>query len=215
MPFVFSAAPDSEQVAVRTYDGAYLGRVTTVGSAIVTSGRRRWQFRMTGLIAQPYRLHYAAKRLIGTWAMQAQMMNVEIVRIDHAQCLPLRQQVLWPDFPLEHSYVPGDEQAEHYAVTFGNQLLCCLSVFALGEGLYQIRKFATAAEFQGQGLGSALLSHVISETQKADATAITLSARETATGFYEKFGFSVSAERFERHGVRYVSMLLELSNNAD
>ncbi|MNP86411.1 hypothetical protein D3C76_1866340 [compost metagenome] len=60
-----------------------------------------------------------------------------------------------------------------------------------------------------------MLNHAISETQKADATAITLSARETATGFYEKFGFSVSAERFERHGVRYVTMLLELSKSVD
>ncbi|WP_369682779.1 GNAT family N-acetyltransferase [Pseudomonas sp. S12(2018)] len=48
-------------------------------------------------------------------------------------------------------------------------------------------------------------------TQRIGATAITLSARETATGFYEKFGFRARGERFERHGVGYVNMLLECS----
>jgi predicted GNAT family N-acyltransferase len=34
-----------------------------------------------------------------------------------------------------------------------------------------------------------LLTCAIDVTQRIGATAITLSARETATGFYEKFGF--------------------------
>lgn len=140
-------------------------------------------------------------------------MTVEIVRVDHEQCLPLRQLVLWPHFPIEHSYVQGDESAEHYAVITPQRMVCCLSVFKLDNGLYQIRKFATDADYQGKGHGTALLTHALGETQKLGATAITLSARESAIRFYERFGFSVSGERFQRHDVRYVSMLLEFASH--
>lgn len=141
-------------------------------------------------------------------------MAFEIVRVGHEHCLALRQQVLWPDFPIEHSYVPGDEHATHYAVITGPLMVCCLSVFDLGKGLYQIRKFATSADYQGKGHGTALLTHAIGVTQRIGATAITLSARESAIGFYERFGFSARGERFQRHDVRYVNMLLEFASQA-
>lgn len=139
-------------------------------------------------------------------------MAFEIVRVGHEHCLALRQQVLWPDFPIEHSYVPGDEHATHYAVITGQLMVCCLSVFDVGAGLYQIRKFATLPDYQGNGHGTALLNHAIGVTQTIGATAITLSARESAVGFYEKFGFSARGERFQRHEVRYVTMLLAFAS---
>lgn len=139
-------------------------------------------------------------------------MAFEIVRVGHEHCLALRQQVLWPDFPIEHSYVPGDEHATHYAVITGQLMVCCLSVFDVGVGVYQIRKFATLPNYQGNGHGTALLAHAIGVTQTIGATAITLSARESAIGFYEKFGFSARGERFQRHDVRYVTMLLAFAS---
>lgn len=139
-------------------------------------------------------------------------MAFEIVRVGHEHCLALRQQVLWPDFPIEHSYVPGDEHATHYAVITGQLMVCCLSVFDVGAGVYQIRKFATLPDYQGNGHGTALLAHAIGVTQTIGATAITLSARESAIGFYEKFGFSARGECFQRHDVRYVTMLLAFAS---
>lgn len=135
-------------------------------------------------------------------------MKLEITKVGHEQCLPLRQAVLWPDFPVEHSLVQGDADADHYAVSVGNQIICCLSVFTLSADVYQVRKFATAIEHQGKGHGTVLLNHVISALQALGATAITLSARETAQVFYQRFGFKSVGDRFERDGIHFMTMTL-------
>jgi ribosomal protein S18 acetylase RimI-like enzyme len=70
---------------------------------------------------------------------------------------------------------------------------------------------AVLPEVTGQGVGSALLSHLI-ETVGAEAPAIVLTVRSDnpAKNLYERFGFVVVEEIINRVGTKSFKMLLKL-----
>ncbi len=70
---------------------------------------------------------------------------------------------------------------------------------------------AVLPELMGQGIGSALLSHLI-ETVRAEVPAIVLSVRSDnpAKHLYERFGFVVIDEVINRVGTKSSKMLLRL-----
>ncbi|NIF22364.1 GNAT family N-acetyltransferase [Candidatus Pantoea multigeneris] len=129
----------------------------------------------------------------------------QIVLLSVDECLPLRQQVLWPDRDISFSRVEGDEQAQHFGIREREQLICCLSVFACSDNRFQIRKFATAIGYQGRGLGTHLLRAVLNTLKD---TQVVLDARLSASAFYQRFGFIPVAETFYKSDIAFIRMQL-------
>lgn len=129
----------------------------------------------------------------------------QIFSLSVDECLPLRQQVLWPDRDISFSRVEGDEQAQHFGIRERDQLICCLSVFAWGDSGVQIRKFATATGYQGQGYGTRLLQAVLNTLT---ATQVVLDARLSASAFYQRFGFIPVGESFYKSDIAFIRMQL-------
>ncbi|KAL7622112.1 hypothetical protein AAE478_007614 [Parahypoxylon ruwenzoriense] len=74
------------------------------------------------------------------------------------------------------------------------------------SGEARFRKFATAPEWQGRGVGSALLAHAIESAARAGATNIWCDARQSALPFYQRFGMSGQGEVFFKDDVPYLRM---------
>ncbi len=128
-----------------------------------------------------------------------------IREINYEQTLPIRQKVLWPSLAVKDLYIKGDEHAVHYGFFSDNQLVGVISVFDLGREL-QFRKFAVLPEFQRQGIGSALLTHIMNKTDKP----MMCNARISATALYEKFGMKkIASSEFIKGNVRYIIMKKE------
>ncbi|MFC1672694.1 GNAT family N-acetyltransferase [Pseudomonadota bacterium] len=125
------------------------------------------------------------------------------------ECLPIRQKVLWPDRDLDHSRVPGDDQGLHFGACVDGTLVSVASVF-VKDNEARLRKFAILEDHQGQGIGSQMLTHVMAQMKAQGATKLWCDARETAITFYTRFGFSVEGERFFKHEVPYVKMVVGL-----
>lgn len=62
---------------------------------------------------------------------------------------------------------------------------------------YRLRGMATLAEFQGQGLSSALLRTAFPLIKQNQCTLLWCNAREAAEGFYKKVGFVSHGEIFD------------------
>lgn len=58
---------------------------------------------------------------------------MNIVDLDWADTLPLRNKVLWPDKSLDFCRVKGDDEARHFGVLMGNDLVCVASVYINGQ----------------------------------------------------------------------------------
>ena len=132
-------------------------------------------------------------------------LEMDIRRIQWQETIPLRHKVLWPNQNPEYCYVEGDENAWHFGVFVHEALVSVASVYPDGE-IIRLRKFATTTEHQGKGIGTALLQHILAELAKSNVEVFWCDARETAIGFYERFGMSTEGERFYKGPVPYFKM---------
>ncbi|KAI0847282.1 GCN5-like N-acetyltransferase [Daldinia vernicosa] len=143
----------------------------------------------------------------------------------------LRQAVLWPNKPLTYVQLPDDIFGQHFGAFVSNGdnsdannngedscdsrdgkqysgelLVSIISLFDDGSGAARFRKFATAQLWQGKGVGSALLSYTIEAAARKGATSIWCDARQSALGFYQRFGMSGEGEVFFKGEVPYLRM---------
>ena len=138
-------------------------------------------------------------------------MVLNILQIDGEQTLDLRQQVLWPNETKEFCKVPGDENATHFGAYFNDSLIGVASIYD-SEGGIRLRKFAVDKAHQGNGVGSAMLDHIINEVKKTEASSFWCDARESASSFYNRFGLLIEGERFFKADIPYFKMILSLNH---
>ncbi len=134
---------------------------------------------------------------------------MDIRPISFAATYPLRHQVLWPDKPVAYCHLPDDPTGQHFGAFQGEELVAVISLFVPGH-LAQFRKFATRPDCQGQGLGTALLRHVLAEAAHLGARRIWCSARLATLPFYERFGLRPDGPVFEKEGIPYVRLQKDL-----
>ena len=135
--------------------------------------------------------------------------SIEIRQIDWQQTIAVRHRVLWPNKPPEFSKVENDESGLHFGAFMGSSLVCVASVF-INADKARLRKYATLPEYQGQGVGTAVLEAIFVHLRQRPLTCFWCDARESAIGFYRRFGMQVEGERFYKSDVPYVKMSIRL-----
>ena len=136
-------------------------------------------------------------------------VNMEIKNILWEQTIPLRHRVLWPDKPPEHCYIDGDEDGLHFGAFIDETLVCVASIYVHQDSA-RLRKFATDVRYQNQGIGAKVLTHIIDHLKATQTALFWCDARESALGFYQRFGMQSSGERFYKANVSYFKMEVAL-----
>lgn len=134
-------------------------------------------------------------------------MNIRSIKWEDA--LQIRHQVLWPDKNPEFCKVPDDENALHFGGFLEDKLISVASIYIKNDSA-RLRKFATLVEFQGQGIGTKLLSHIINELKQSNLNSIWCDARKTAVTFYKKFDMKTEGTEFLKSDVPYFKMSAKL-----
>lgn len=134
---------------------------------------------------------------------------MKIREISLEEALPVRHKVLWPDKPVEFCLVEGDENGLHIGAEVDDKVVCVASIY-IKEGQARLRKFATCSDFQGRGIGTAVIAFTLEQLKTKGVDYFWCDARETAIGFYQRFGMTVSGERFIKSDVPYFKMGLYL-----
>ncbi|GBR44128.1 GNAT family N-acetyltransferase [Neokomagataea thailandica] len=134
-------------------------------------------------------------------------VSVTLRDITVDDCLPLRQQVLWPNLTQDECRVEHDETAVHLGAFDGDTLVGCTSLFVLPDGEMQLRKFAVSQEYQGQGIGSALLRASFERCAALGLKTFMLSARVSAIGFYEKHGLTAVGDVYFKGPIPHRKMV--------
>lgn len=118
---------------------------------------------------------------------------------------------MWPDKPLEHVKVPGDETALHLGAFDGESLIGVASFFQEPPGI-RLRKLAVAPGYRRAGLGSDLVKEGAKLAREQGFPQLWCDARQTARGFYEALGFTLDEATFEKSGLIYQIARLNLSD---
>ena len=129
-------------------------------------------------------------------------MKVSIEQIRPELTWHLRQKVLYPAQKLYEMELDEDQEGIHFGAFTDNKLVAIVSLFSK-NGDFQFRKLAVDPNYQGRGIGNELLTYITDFARQEGGKRIWCNARSTATGFYDKNGFSHTAEFFSRNGFDY------------
>jgi GNAT superfamily N-acetyltransferase len=133
-------------------------------------------------------------------------MNFEIRRVTASETLAVRMPVLRPGFPPESAIFDGDDAPAtlHFGACAGSELIGVVSIYRVpfpdqpNEAVtWQLRGMAVMPEWQGRGVGEALLSACVDAARHANGRKMWCNARRLAVRFYEKHRWEVLGDEFE------------------
>ncbi len=130
---------------------------------------------------------------------------MEIKKINASDTWQIRHEVMWPDQPFEFVQLEEDDLGYHFGVFEGGKLVSIVSCFIEGQEM-QFRKLATLEEYQGKGIGSYLLKHILEFAKSKELKKVWCNARSNKKAFYEKFGMKDTFKNFVKAGQDFTIM---------
>ncbi|WP_343707951.1 GNAT family N-acetyltransferase [Flavobacterium sp.] len=130
---------------------------------------------------------------------------MEIKTIKASDTWQIRHEVMWPDQPFEFVKLEEDDLGFHFGVFEGDKLVSIVSCFIEGKEM-QFRKLATLEEYQGKGIASYLLKHILEFAKSKDLKKVWCNARSNKKAFYEKFGMKDTFRNFVKAGQEFSAM---------
>lgn len=122
----------------------------------------------------------------------------------------IRQEVFWPEKPLEFIQLENDHNALHLGL-MAPDLISVVSLFKEGTDM-QFRKLATRKEYQGKGFGTKLMREIIQKAQKEGYNRIWCNARVSKKSFYEKFDMKETGQYFSKDGIEFTIMEIQINS---
>lgn len=81
---------------------------------------------------------------------------------------------------------------------------CCMLVQK--DGTILLRQMAVKNQLQGKGIGRALMEFAENIARDIGYKEIAMHARSSSTGFYEKLGYKITGDEFEKLSIAHVLM---------
>lgn len=127
---------------------------------------------------------------------------------EYQQMVQLRNEILRK--PLGLNFLPDELEKEKDEILIAafedERMLGCCMLIKTNPGTVRLRQMAVLNNMQGKGIGRALMQFAENIARDRGFRTITMHARKTATGFYEKFGYSVLGNEFQEVTLPHVVM---------
>jgi L-Ala-D/L-Glu epimerase len=129
-----------------------------------------------------------------------------VCRVEAADVVDVRWEILRPGFPRESAIFDGDDApgTQHFAAFCARRVVGVASIYraAMAErpdepNAWQLRGMATLPSVRGLGLGKALLATCKSAAREAGARILWCNARVTASDFYARQGWQIVGPEFD------------------
>ena len=118
---------------------------------------------------------------------------------EYQQMVQLRNDILRR--PLGLHFTPEELEKEKEEILIGafeeEKMLGCCMLIKQGHNSVRLRQMAVLNNLQGKGIGRALMQFAENIARDRGFERITMHARKTAAGFYEKLGYTVCGNEFE------------------
>ncbi len=127
---------------------------------------------------------------------------------EYLQMVQLRTDILRK--PLGLTFLPEElekEKDEIFIAAFEEEkMLGCCMLIRFDPQTVRLRQMAVLNNLQGKGIGSALMHFAENIARDMGYRKIMMHARKTATGFYEKLGYTVLGGDFQEVTLPHVVM---------
>ncbi len=98
----------------------------------------------------------------------------------------------------------------HFIALDGDRLIGAVVMTPYNAQTVKLRQMAVSPAAQGQGVGAALLRAFEAHARAAGIAGITLAARVTAQGFYDRNGYAAEGDVFEEVTIPHIRMTKRL-----
>jgi len=138
-------------------------------------------------------------------------------QIDHGSeeyqlMVKLREEVLRK--PLGLSFDTEELEKEKNEILIAafdeEDIIGCCILSDIGMQKIRLRQMAVHDSVQGKGIGASIMSFAENLAKDKGYKYMVMHARDTAIGFYEKFGYKVKSDEFEEVGLSHHIMEKEL-----
>ena len=121
----------------------------------------------------------------------------------------LREEVLRKPLGMKFNVEDLKDEEDQIHLTFWDNKKCIATAILkhLDKDKVQLRQMAVKQEYQGQGIGSALLTIAEQIAKNEDYKIIVLDARLSAKKFYEKHNYTQIGEQYRLIGLPHVKMM--------
>ena len=124
-------------------------------------------------------------------------------QIDHGtkeykQMVALRYQILRQPLGLNFSNEELEKEKNDLLIAAfdDDDMLGCCMLCPLNNQTLRVRQMAVQNNLQGKGIGASLMSFAETLARDKGFKHMMMHVRDTAIGFYEKFGYTVTGEKF-------------------
>ena len=125
-------------------------------------------------------------------------------QIDHGskayqQMVQLRLEILRKPLGLSFTREELDNEKNDILIAAFDEdkILGCCILTKIDDRHIRLRQMAVQKNLQGKGIGESIISFAEIIARDKGYKILTMHARDTAIGFYEKFGYTVKGEQFE------------------
>lgn len=131
---------------------------------------------------------------------------------EYLQMVQLRQDILRKPLGLTFQKDELDKEIDDILIAAfeDDRMLGCCMLIETEPGTVRLRQMAVSNNLQGKGIGRALMQFAENIARDRGFKKITMHARKTATGFYEKLGYMISGGEFEEVTLPHVVMEKQL-----
>ena len=118
---------------------------------------------------------------------------------EYQQMVQLRLEILRKPLGLSFSTEElAKEQADVLIGAFDEeQILGCCVLTKIDERCIRLRQMAVEKNLQGKGIGESILSFAENLARDKGYKTLVMHARDTAIGFYERYGYTIKGDQFE------------------
>lgn len=131
---------------------------------------------------------------------------------EYKQMVELRRQILRKPLGLDFTDADLEKEKEYVHITASEDdvMLGCCMLLQYDQNTVQLRQMAVRAGLQGKGIGRVLMQFSENIARDRGYKKLMMHARKTATGFYEKLGYSVAGKEFLELNIPHFVMEKEL-----
>ncbi|GAB3426455.1 GNAT family N-acetyltransferase [Niabella aquatica] len=126
---------------------------------------------------------------------------------EYQQMVDLRNDILRKPLGMVLEAVDIEADEEHILIgAFEDEKMlgCCMLV--RNEDNVLLRQMAVRNQLQGKGIGRALMEFAETIARDIGYKEIAMHARSSSAGFYERLGYAISGDEFEKLSIAHVLM---------
>jgi predicted GNAT family N-acyltransferase len=113
--------------------------------------------------------------------------------------------------PLSEDDLKGEAGQLHFGLFDNDELAACVTAIALTTDHAKIRQTAVVAAYQRQGLGRRIMTQLEAALAARGFVSLSLHARSTAVGFYQKLGYETVGDEFIEVSIPHRKMAKRLT----